>query len=124
MPPPIWTVLFVEDDLAVRDAAAEALTREGFGVFTARTVSGACHLLASIPGRCVVVLDLGLQDGDGRRVLDYLIETRASPMRNPVIVASADPNAADLRRFPYVVDVVQKPYLSRELIASVLDHAS
>jgi CheY-like chemotaxis protein len=120
---PFWTVLVVEDDDATRDAAAEALSMGQFAVFTARSVNGACNLLRSFPGRCLVLLDLHLNDGNGQQVLDCLGTMPDSARRFPVIVVSADADAEEYRRYPFVIDVLRKPIDATELLQRVVEHA-
>lgn len=121
---PIWTVLIVEDDDDLRDAAAEALNRAGFAAFTARSVKGATNLVRSFPGRCLIVLDLTLTDGDGREVLEILPQVNGAATRFPVLVASGAEDAKDLAKFPYVVGVIQKPFELSSLLTAIFEQAN
>lgn len=121
---PIWTVLIVEDDDELRDSAAAALQRAGFAAFTAATVSAAIHLVRSFPGRCLIVLDLSLGDGNGRELLETLPSIRRAATRFPVLVASGEPDAKELERFPYVVGVLQKPFGLKTLVSNVIEQAN
>ncbi|MFL5320344.1 MAG: two-component system response regulator [Myxococcaceae bacterium] len=120
---PFWTVLVIEDDDATREATAEALSLAQFAVFTARSLNGACNLLRSFPGRCLVLLDLHLNGEDGREVLDFLGTLPDSARRFPVIVVSADSDVESLRRYPFVIDVVAKPVEATALLRRVIEHA-
>jgi DNA-binding response OmpR family regulator len=63
-------VLLVEDDASVAGALRAVLTRRGWDVTTAGTVSEALERLARNP-HCVV-LDLMLPDGSGVDVLEHV----------------------------------------------------
>lgn len=117
-------MLIVEDDDVLRDAAAEALSHAGFAAFTARTVADAVSLVRSFPGRCLIVLDLQLSDGNGRDVLEMLPKIARAATRFPVLVASGDPDAKHLEKFPYVVGVLQKPFRIETLVRNVIEAAN
>jgi two-component system KDP operon response regulator KdpE len=60
-------VLLVEDDRALRRTLIEALELEGYAVHSAASLSEGLALLAHGGDTDLVLLDLGLPDGDGRR---------------------------------------------------------
>jgi DNA-binding response OmpR family regulator len=110
-------VLVVEDDPAVAQPLIEGLIRNGFEV---EHVGYAAHVLPAITtmaGIDVVLLDLGLPDGDG---LDVLREIRRTS-DVPVIIATARGDETDrivgleLGSDDYVV----KPFSVRELAARI-----
>ena len=110
-------VLVVEDDQSVAVPLLEGLRRNGFDV---THVAYAAHVLpavASSAGIDVVLLDLGLPDGDGMEVLREV--RRVSDV--PIIIATARGDEADrivgleLGADDYVV----KPFSVRELAARV-----
>lgn len=81
-------VLLVEDDRVLRNLLREALSVEGYDLKTAASLSDARAQLRHLPhGQAIdlVVLDLGLPDGDGQSLLAEL--RHAS--HTPVIVISA-----------------------------------
>ncbi len=70
-------VLVVEDDRVLGDVVARGLREEGHAVDLERTVAGADEAIA-ISEYDLVVLDLGLPDGDGLRVCRQLRATSAA----------------------------------------------
>lgn len=82
-------VLLVEDDRELRATLAAALAVEGYALLTAASLSEGLALLrhADRPGAGIdlVILDLGLPDGDGQALLAELRRRRSAP----VLVISA-----------------------------------
>ena len=72
-------VLVVEDDAELRGLLRASLVAEGFEVQTAVTVSEAGALLQHDPPG-LVVLDLGLPDGDGAELVRAVRRTSAVPI--------------------------------------------
>ncbi|ACZ31613.1 two component transcriptional regulator, winged helix family [Xylanimonas cellulosilytica DSM 15894] len=108
-------VLLAEDDPAIAEPLARALTREGYDVIVQGTGQGAIDNAGSAD---VVVLDLGLPDMDG---LDVARELRGSGLSVPILVLTARADEVDL-----VVgldagadDYVTKPFRLAELLARV-----
>jgi len=108
-------VLLAEDDPAISEPLARALTREGYHVIVQGTGQGAVR---SAPDVDLVVLDLGLPDMDG---LDVARAIRAQGLTTPVLVLTARADEVDL-----VVgldagadDYVTKPFRLAELLARV-----
>jgi DNA-binding response OmpR family regulator len=108
-------VLLAEDDPAIAEPLARALTREGYDVVVQGTGQGAIENAATAD---IVVLDLGLPDMDG---LDVARELRGSGLAVPILVLTARADEVDL-----VVgldagadDYVTKPFRLAELLARV-----
>lgn len=81
-------ILLVEDDRVLRSSLFEALSVEGYELKTAASLADArAQLKHAAPGEAIdlIVLDLGLPDGDG---LSLLTDLRRSS-NTPVIVISA-----------------------------------
>lgn len=78
-------LLLVEDVPALAGLTREALEEEGFSVDLATSIDEADELFA-VARPDVVVLDLGLPDGNG---LDWLAKTRAAGHAVPVLVVTA-----------------------------------
>jgi len=107
-------VLVVEDDPAVAEPLLAGLQRNGIEV---DHVVYASQVIAAAQGVDVILLDLGLPDGDGLEVLRELRRT----LDIPVIIATARGDETDrivgleLGADDYVV----KPFSVRELAARV-----
>jgi two-component system KDP operon response regulator KdpE len=77
-------VMVVEDDPEIRGLLRTSLAAEGFAVTTAVSVSEATALLKHDPPD-LIVLDLGLPDGDGAQLVREVRRQSALP----IVVASA-----------------------------------
>lgn len=111
-------VLLIEDDAELRRTLRDALEVEGYSVAAAATLRDARALLKaelSEGGLHIVLLDLGLPDGEGETLLAILREQR----KTAVIVISArhtdDPKIRllDAGADDYLV----KPFSVKELLA-------
>lgn len=80
-------LLLIEDVGALADLTSRHLESEGFRVDVARSVSEARELLAVAPPD-VIVLDLGLPDGDG---LTLLARLRSEGLAIPILVVTPRP---------------------------------
>ncbi|ACQ79415.1 two component transcriptional regulator, winged helix family [Beutenbergia cavernae DSM 12333] len=112
---PVTRVLLAEDDPAIAEPLARALTREGYDVSVHGTGRGAIEGAASTD---LFVLDLGLPDMDGLDVARWI---RNQGLTTPVLVLTARADEVDL-----VVgldagadDYVTKPFRLAELLARV-----
>ncbi|MBM7775352.1 two-component system response regulator ResD [Actinokineospora baliensis] len=110
-------VVLVEDEPDLAAMARDFLVREGFRVLPAADVRAGLHLVET-ERVDLVVLDLGLPDGNG---LDLLRAVRGRDDAVPVIVVTGRGEEADrvvgleLGADDYVV----KPYSPRELAARI-----
>ncbi len=109
-------VLLVEDDGSVRAFVREALQVEGFAVITAASLSEAEAVLQHAPVD-LVLLDLGLPDGDGSELLQRLRQKA----NLPVIVVSARHQEAHKVRLldAGADDYLTKPFSVAELLARI-----
>lgn len=111
----VTRVLLAEDDPAIAEPLARALTREGYEVSVHGTGRGAIDEAAQAD---LVVLDLGLPDMDGLDVARWI---RSQGLATPILVLTARADEVDL-----VVgldagadDYVTKPFRLAELLARV-----
>jgi len=109
-------VLVVEDDREIRALMQSSLSVEGFEVQTAVTLSEASALLRHSPPD-VIVLDLGLPDGDGVQLVRE-VRTRHSL---PIIVVSARHQEAQKIQLldAGADDYLSKPFSVGELLARI-----
>lgn len=111
------TVLVIEDDQQVRRFLRTVLAGQGHAVVEAGTVAGGItELRRARPD--VVLLDLGLPDGDGLAVLAAL---PADPPRVPVVVLSARGQEGDkvIALDSGADDYLTKPFGAGELMARI-----
>ncbi len=85
--------LVIEDDAGIASGLRHALTQAGYATDVCDTVAGAVGLLRA-ERYDLVLLDLGLPDGDGRTVLQRLRATHTTnkdgtPAQTPVIIMTA-----------------------------------
>ena len=108
-------VLLAEDDPAIAEPLARALTREGYSVVVQGTGQGA---IDAAPGVDLVVLDLGLPDMDG---LDVARAIRSQGLTTPVLVLTARADEVDrvVGLDAGADDYVTKPFRLAELLARV-----
>jgi two-component system, OmpR family, KDP operon response regulator KdpE len=109
-------VLVVEDDREIRSMMQASLTVEGFEVQTAVSVSEASALLRhALPD--VMVLDLGLPDGDGSDLVRELRQRH----NLPVLVVSARHQESEKIKLldAGADDYLTKPFSVAELLARI-----
>ena len=113
-------LLVVEDDALIASSLARALRSNGYDVDVAGTVHDALSTIdEQVPD--LVLLDLGLPDGDGEDVCGVLVRRHAEV---PVIVLTARSDEVDvvLGLQMGAVDYVAKPFRLAELLARVQSH--
>jgi two-component system response regulator QseB len=109
-------VLLVEDDLALGAALAQGLDQAGWRTVWVRRLKEAREFLKEGQGLGTLLLDLGLPDGEGLRLLH---ELRGQGDNMPVLVLSAQ-NDLDTRLRALregADDYLVKPFAFTELIA-------
>ncbi len=114
---PAMKILLIEDDLDLGNGVRIALTDQGMDVVWTRQMSAAWHQLTQQP--CdLVLLDLGLPDGDGLQLLARLRREHGSL---PVLILSARDalqdrlNGLDSGADDYLV----KPFELAELLSRI-----
>ncbi len=113
-PPPLATVLVVDDEPQVRRFLRAALGAAGYAVLEAGSIAEATAL-ATAHNPDVILLDLGLPDGDGL----VLTRTLRGFCKTPIIVISARGREDDKvdALDAGADDYVTKPFGVRELLA-------
>jgi DNA-binding response OmpR family regulator len=111
--------LVVEDDPDIARGLCEALTQAGHAVDACSTLSQAWAALQAESFE-VVLLDLGLPDGDGTKLLERLRQLEPAPLAHtPVIIMTARDSIGDriagLDRG--ADDYLSKPFDVNELLA-------
>jgi CheY-like chemotaxis protein len=109
-------LLLVEDDARTAQLLSRLFTAHGFEVHTASTVPTALAELGHAPA--VVVLDLGLPDGDGVDVLKAIKLMTPAP-RVVVTTGVADPEALERVRALAPDGLLSKPIDAVELIRAI-----
>ena len=110
------TILLVEDERSIAEPFASALDREGFDAVIAPTARQALELFHR-HAPSLVLLDIGLPDGDGREVCRELRRDSAVP----IIMLTARGTETD-RIVGLEIgadDYVVKPFSSGEVIARI-----
>ena len=110
------TILLIEDEEAISEPLAAALSREGFDTVVAGTAESGLELFDK-RAPDLVLLDVMLPDGDGRDVLRRIRETS----RTPVVMLTARGEEMDrvLGLELGADDYVTKPFSAAELAARV-----
>jgi two-component system KDP operon response regulator KdpE len=113
-------VLLVEDDRALRATLRSALEVEGYKVLAAASLADAQALWAHAPsgpgeGIALVLLDLGLPDGDGQALLARLRREHAVPV---IIVSAREGDGQKIGLLDAGADdYLVKPFSVGELLA-------
>ncbi|MFC5498538.1 response regulator [Caenimonas terrae] len=110
------SVLVVEDDREIRTLMQSSLAVEGFDVRTAVSVSEAKALLQHSPPD-VVVLDLGLPDGDGIELVHAVRKRHSLPI---LVVSARHQEAQKIALLDAGADdYLTKPFSVGELLARI-----
>ncbi len=112
------TVLLVEDDRELRITLRDALAVEGYKVLAAASLADARALTANATregGIDLVLLDLGLPDGDGESLLNALRRESAVPV---IVISARHTDAPKIRLLDAGADdFLVKPFGVGELLA-------
>jgi two-component system KDP operon response regulator KdpE len=109
-------VLVVEDDREIRALVQASLSVEGFAVQTAASLSEAHAMLRHSPPD-VIVLDLGLPDGDGVSLVEAVRKTQSTPI---IVVSARHQEEQKIRLLDAGADdYLTKPFSVGELLARI-----
>ncbi|WP_309683329.1 response regulator [Polaromonas sp.] len=109
-------VLVVEDDREIRALMQSSLAVEGFAVQTAVSLSEASALLRHDPPD-VIVLDLGLPDGDGVQLVREVRQHKSVPI---IVVSARHQEAQKIALLDAGADdYLTKPFSVGELLARI-----
>lgn len=112
-------ILMIEDDNAIVYSLSELLREEGFETAKASSLKEA--LAAEPGGICLILLDLGLPDGDGWVFLEKLFEGKKGTAIPPVIILTAREEETDIMKGLDMGadDYVTKPFKTGVLISRI-----
>ncbi len=110
------TILLVEDDTVLRGGLTELFVREGYGVISAASVKEAREKLSG--NVKLVVLDVGLPDGDG---VSLCRQWRSAGVATPILFLTAQDEEFDVVRGLDAGgnDYVTKPFRMQELLSRI-----
>lgn len=109
-------ILLVEDDKYIINFISMTLKKENYGYYVAKTVEQALSLFyANRPD--IIILDLGLPDGDGIEVLKTVREISQVPI---IIVSARQEEQQKIKALDMGADdYVTKPFYMGELLARI-----
>jgi two-component system response regulator (stage 0 sporulation protein F) len=111
-------VLVADDDEAIQFCMEDISQQEGWNLSFA---SNGVECLERIAEECpaLLILDQRMPRMTGEEVLTHL-QAKGGPLP-PVILISAEKDLARLRRFPFIVKVLTKPFDLEEFVTVVND---
>jgi two-component system, OmpR family, KDP operon response regulator KdpE len=110
------TVLIIEDDREVRTLLHDTLTGHGYRVAEASTASQGAEMMSQW-SPSAILLDLGLPDDDGMRLLGTLRERTRTPV---IVVSSRDGDDDKVTALDAGADdYLTKPFSTTELLARI-----
>lgn len=111
-----YKVLVIDDEPQIHTFIRISLTAEGFEYVGAHSIRSALKVIHDVAPD-VIVLDLGLPDGDG---IDVLNQVRASSKTPVLILTARDQEDEKIRLLEAGAnDYLSKPFGVRELIARI-----
>lgn len=112
------TILLVDDEDELRNAAAEYLEDCGYRVLKARAADEAVELAARFPEKIsLVVTDLVLPGGSGRTLVEHI--RRAHPETGVLVISGYADDAVTRHGFLSSTSFLQKPFTLQSLGAKI-----
>ena len=109
-----WKVMVVEDDAPVRHLITASLSAEDYTVIAAQTAAEAVHL-ATTRNPYMILLDLGLPDGDGVEVIKQIRVWTETPI---IVISARDEDTDKIEALGAGAgDSLTKPFSVAELLA-------
>ena len=109
-----WKVMVVEDDAPVRHLITASLSAEDYTVIVAQTAAEAVHL-ATTRNPYMILLDLGLPDGDGVEVIKQIRVWTETPI---IVISARDEDTDKIEALDAGADdYLTKPFSVAELLA-------
>ena len=109
-----WKVMVVEDDAPVRHLITASLSAEDYTVIIAQTAAEAVHL-ATTRNPYMILLDLGLPDGDGVEVIKQIRVWTETPI---IVISARDEDTDKIEALDAGADdYLTKPFSVAELLA-------
>lgn len=109
-------VLVVEDDKEIRALVKSSLEVEGFEVLTAVSIGEAQRMISNAKPE-LIILDLGLPDGDGVELVHSVRKEKNLPI---IIISARDQEAQKIRLLDAGADdYLSKPFGVQELLARI-----
>ena len=109
-----WKVMVVEDDAPVRHLITASLSAEDYTVIVAQTAAEAVHL-ATTCNPYMILLDLGLPDGDGVEVIKQIRVWTETPI---IVISARDEDTDKIEALDAGADdYLTKPFSVAELLA-------
>ena len=109
-----WKVMVVEDDAPVRHLITASLSAEDYTVIVAHTAAEAVHL-ATTRNPYMILLDLGLPDGDGVEVIKQIRVWTETPI---IVISARDEDTDKIEALDAGADdYLTKPISVAELLA-------
>jgi len=113
------SILIIEDDFHLNALYKKVLLKRGYLVRSANSIEQALELLKTfLPD--YIILDLGLKDGHGSEVIDYLKQKKRGGVQPAVIVVSGSSHDRDVvHHTAHAEHVLMKPVSPRALVAFI-----
>lgn len=109
-----WKVMVVEDDAPVRHLITASLSAEDYTVIAAQTAAEAVHF-ATTRNPYMILLDLGLPDGDGVEVIKQIRVWTETPI---IVISARDEDTDKIEALDAGADdYLTKPFSVAELLA-------
>lgn len=111
-------VLVADDDEAIQICMEDISQQEGWNLSFASD-GRECLDKIQRENPALIILDQRMPRMTGEEVLTYLLEHGQSP---PVILISAEKDLSRMRRFPFIVRVLNKPFDLEDFVTLVNQH--